>query len=61
MPHNMMHEKYSMLSVRGCQVDNNSNDCISIVLQYIITVELATQKLCMNGYVPLHHVLLSHV
>ena len=61
MPHNMMHEKYSTLSVRGCQVDSNSNDCIGIVLQYIITVELATQKLCMNGYVSLHHVLLSHV
>ena len=57
----MMHEIYSMLSARGCQVDSNSNDCIGIVMQYIITVELVTQKLCMNGYVSLHHVLLSHV
>ena len=37
-----MHEIYSMLSARGCQVDSNSNDCIGIVQQYIITVELAT-------------------
>ena len=57
----MMHEIYSMLSARGCQVDSNSNDCIGIVMQYIITVELVTQNLCMNGYVSLHHVLLSHV
>ena len=39
MPHNMMHDKYSMLSSRGCPADSNSNDCsIGIVLQYIITV-----------------------
>ena len=59
MPRNMMQEIYSMLSARGCQVDSNSNDCIGIVQQYIITVELATQKLCMNGYVSLHHVFVA--
>ena len=28
---------------------------------YIITVELATQMLCMNEYVSFHHALVSHV
>ena len=50
-----------MKHIPWCQVNSNSNDCIGIVLQYIITVELATQKLCMNEYVSLHHVLVSHV